>query len=250
MFFKQLFLFFGMDSGFSEVKERLRYFYASVSPKTWLFAALGIVCFFLIVLFGAVGLLAGIIIILAFVGLLVLKKSVSSLEEKRQFLLSANKEAEKRFLKHLLDEETYRKILSANERRLIEIDAELKARDSFPKLSEKETKGLDSHSRHRLKALLDEKRKAVSEFELAKTKFYKHRIDEKTFQEIASEKQSKIVEVDTLIADLYRLEAKAIMQAAEKKLKTFDFLDSSAKQPSSSAPADSSVSRRKRYSRK
>lgn len=206
--------------------ERLRAFYGSIQPKTWLLVVLGAVCIALIVLFGFFGLLAGIALILASVALLVLRKSTSTLEERKQFLNLAGKEAEKRFLKRLIDEPTYRKIVSSNERKLIEVEAEIKARESLKVPSSKEVKGLDSHSRHKLNCLLADKRKAVSEFELAKTKFYKHKIDDKTFQEIASEKQSKIVEIDTLIADLYRQEAKAIMQDTERRLKTLALLDS------------------------
>ncbi|MDO8647370.1 MAG: hypothetical protein Q7R70_03070 [Candidatus Diapherotrites archaeon] len=209
-----------MGFDFSAVKEEAVLFFNRLSLKTWLLVGLFVVCFLLVVFFQLLGLAFGIFLIFAVVAFLILQKSHVSLQEHKEVLVRENRAAEKRFLKHLIDEKTFKKIVSDNERRIIGIDANLKAREEVADFSVAENSALSIRKRHKLKELLEEKKRVVSEFEFAKAKFYKRKIDEKTFQEISMEKQTRLVELDTFIAELYRTEAQEIMLDTARKLKS------------------------------
>ena len=206
-----------MTFDFFELLQGAKYFARRFSLQAWIIVVLFVLCFLLVVFFQVWGLVFGLVLIIAVVFVLISVGHNVSLEAQRQRLLEENKEVEKRFLKHVIDERTFKQIVADNEKRLIMIEAELKKRVSKP-APEEDLSQLDVRKRHKLKTLLDEKQSVLSELEIAKSKYFRHKIDDKTFQEISMEKQKKLVGLDTRISELYREEARDIMQDTARKL--------------------------------
>src|SRR3989344_2362237 len=237
-----------MALDFSGIREQAdsgaRKVFFSLSLKAWLLVALFVFCFLLIVFFQLQGLVVSLLLILAFILLLIFLKPKPSLQQQMDLIVQQSKEAEKRFLKHLIDEHTFSQIRLENEKKLIGIEAALKREQNPQSLLDLESSELDVRKRHKLKELLLEKDQAVLELEIAKQRYYKHRLDEKFFQEISSEKQKRLVELDTLISELYKLEAKEIMQDTERRLK-----QAGVKQDSEGVDETMQPSRRRRLKR-
>jgi hypothetical protein len=204
-----------MSLGFSSFADSLK----RVPLIIWALLALFVVCFLLVVFFQVLGLLLGFLLLVAFIVFLVLHRhSGSSSIELREFLLQENKEAEKRFLKHEIDEATFKSLVSENQKRLIEIDAGLKKQEQLP--LGRDVSQVSMKRRHKLRVLLDEKEKVASELNIARQKYFKHKLDESTFREISMEKQKLLVGLETKISALYKEEAREIVQDTARRLET------------------------------
>lgn len=204
---------------FFEFAKNVKSALQQVSLKTWVILSLFVVCGLLVIVLEVWGLVLGLVLIFVFVFFLVMQKQKHSLEEQRELLLSENREVERRFLKHEIDEKIFKQIVSDNTKKLISLEVEMKGSSLKPD-SEELLSQLDVRKRHKLKTLLDEKNFVLSELNLAKQKYFKHEVDEKTFHEISLEKQKRLVELDTMISELYKQEAKDIMQETARKLQS------------------------------
>lgn len=185
-----------------------------------------LVAVFLIVAFGVNGLLIVLIGAILFIaGIIILRSMEKSLEEltkQRESLADEITLAEKKYMKHKMDKEAYVQLNEENQKKLITIEAEIEARKVETKIDEKtkkEEKKLNTRRRHRLKELLKEKEMIFKEMKVARKKFLKRKIDEKTYSSAVGGLQKKLVNVEVAISGLYKEEAKDIMRQTNTRLK-------------------------------
>jgi hypothetical protein len=152
----------------------------------------------------------GIVIIAIIVAFFMVKKKgkLEELQQERQNLIVALKESEKKYLKHKIDQPTFDKISKEKNTKLIKIEAEidsLKSRD----LSKEDLKKADTVSSDKRKVLFDllqQKQIKIHELKIAENGYYKRKIDESTFQKIASEIKLEIISIESQIEALQQAE--------------------------------------------
>ncbi|MDD5163867.1 MAG: hypothetical protein PHD95_06725, partial [Candidatus ainarchaeum sp.] len=69
-------------------------------------------------------------------------------------------------------------------------------------LSLSELAEVEPKNRHLLKELLEEKQKYQREIELAQNRYFKRKIDEKTYQGIVNSGQAKMIEIDARVRSI------------------------------------------------
>ncbi len=124
------------------------------------------------------------------------KSKASALFEKKRQLLQELEIAEQKFLKREILEENYRNLVGKKQQELIRIDSLLSKHAPTKELSQSELTEVEPKNRHLLKELLEEKQKYQQEIGLAQNRYFKRKIDEKTYQGIANSGQAKIIEID------------------------------------------------------
>jgi len=177
--------------------------------------------------FGLIVFLVPIAIIIGalFVAVLIVNKKehVDIFQEDRQKLVAELKEAEKQFLQHKIDKNTFDTISKKNNSELIRIESEIDSQKN-KNLSKEDMKKADNLSADKRKVLFDlleQKQKKVHQLKIAENSFYKRKIDEVTFQKISSDIKTEIISLEGQI--------KALQETAEiNKIK--DQLKESAKE--------------------
>jgi hypothetical protein len=119
----------------------------------------------------------------------------------RQQALSAIKQAEKNFLQHKIDKETFDKISQENNSKLIQIEAKIDVEKNkgAPKSEMKKNSSISSDKRNIIKGLLDQKQIKVTELKKAENSFYHRKIDEDGFKKISSQIKGEIITIDSQI---------------------------------------------------
>jgi len=131
-----------------------------------------------------------------------------ALQNERQKHVQALKEAEKQFMKHKIDKETFDRVSQEANESLIRIESELDAQKSEGATPEeaKKIKGVSFDKRKALGELLEQKKKKVHELKIAENSYYKRKIDDKAFQHISSQINAEIVSIEGQIKALQAAE--------------------------------------------
>ncbi len=119
-------------------------------------------------------------------------------KQKRDSLVSQLKEAEKQFLKHKIDKDTFDKISKEKNAELIKIEAEIDAGKKHT-LGEKDIKkmeGLSQDKKEVLTGLLEQKQKKIHELQIAERSYLKRKIDEQAYKKISSEIKEEIISIE------------------------------------------------------
>lgn len=129
------------------------------------------------------------------------KGKIDILQEGRKKAIIELKEAEKQFLQHKIDKKTFDSISQEKNTALIKTESEI---DSFKKInlpSEdiKKIELVSSSKKKILLGLLEEKQLKVHELKLSEQSYLKRKIDENTFQNIASNIKKEIISIDAQI---------------------------------------------------
>jgi hypothetical protein len=127
---------------------------------------------------------------------------------RREEITQELKEAEKRFLKHKIDKETFDKISKEKNAELIRLEAELDTKKK-ERLNFEEAKALDTVSKDKrqvLSGLMEQKQKKVHELKIAERSYLKRKIDEKTFKKISSEVKQEIISIEGKIRAIHKSE--------------------------------------------
>ncbi|MFH1256747.1 MAG: hypothetical protein V1494_05660 [Candidatus Diapherotrites archaeon] len=169
------------------------------------------------------GFVLAVLLIMAGVGLKVWKKkeSAEELVEQKNALQEELSLAEKKFMTRKLDEKSYNEMREDLQRKLISLEARIEARKmrkEFGRLSEVKAKKLEPKRRHKLNDLLNESEMLLKELSIANSKYLKRKIDEKTYRQLASEKQKRLVGIEAEINRIYRQEAAEIMGETQRKI--------------------------------
>ena len=185
--------------------------------------AAAIVVLFVTIFNALAGFVLAIVFIMAGVGLKIYQKktSVDELREKKNALVDELAQAEKNFMTRKLNEKAYKELSEELQRKLISIEAEIEIRkmsEGFRKLAQVKTKKLEPKRRHNLMDLLKESEVLMKELNIANAKYLKRKIDEKTYRAISTEKQKRLVGIQSEINRLYREEASDIMEDTQRKL--------------------------------
>jgi len=126
------------------------------------------------------------------------KNDSDSLQGKRQTLIAQLQEAERQFLKHKIDKNTFDSISKEKHEELIKIESQIDAGKKL-QLSEKEIKKIEEVSADKkkiLKGLFEQKQKKVCELNLAEQNYLKRRIDETTYLKISSDIKKEMISID------------------------------------------------------
>jgi hypothetical protein len=142
------------------------------------------------------------------------------LEEKRK-IAGMIAEAEQKVLQRELSEESFRDFALGKQKELIGIESRIAA------LKEKEGAGfreenqqIVSRKKHVLKGLLQQKKAVETELQISEQKYLRRELEEGAFFELQRNAQSKLLELDAEIRNLYADEnIGAVLQEMQQKLK-------------------------------
>ncbi len=152
----------------------------------------------------------GLIIVAIILALVLVKKKgkLEELQQQRQNLIVELKEAEKKYLKHKIDQPTFDNISKEKHSSLIKVEAQIDSLKSknLPKEDLKKADTVSSDKRKVLFDLLQQKQIKIHELKIAENGYYKRRIDETTFQKIASEIKREIITIESQIQALQEAE--------------------------------------------
>ncbi|MFA5125821.1 MAG: hypothetical protein WC462_02350 [archaeon] len=144
-----------------------------------------------------------IIIIVLFIAFFVINKQtkVGLIQEERQKITTELKEAEKQFLQHKIDKNTFDSISKEKNAALIKVEADIDAekKQALPKEELKKAENLSADKRRVLIGLLEQKQKKVHELKLSEQSYLKRKIDEITFQKISSDIKKEIISIESQI---------------------------------------------------
>jgi hypothetical protein len=151
------------------------------------------------------------VLVLVLIGMAVMfsaKKKDNPLILERQQALNAIKQAEKDFLQHKIDKETFDKFSQTANSKLISIEAKIDVEKNkgAPKSEIKKNSSISSDKRIVLKGLLDQKQIKVTELKKAETSFYHRKIDEEGFKKISSNIKQDILTIDAQIKGIQESE--------------------------------------------
>lgn len=201
------------------------------NPLFWL-ALVFLLALALLLRFGLDGLLVGFVLIILLVVVLIWFNRPNphqQLLNERTRLLEELSIADKKMLRRELSADLFTSIAREKQARLIEIDAllhESTSSPSTPRAHENDKlDALEARRRHTLKALLEEQALARQVLKVANQKFLKHQIDNQAFERLTREKQEELLQIEAKIADVYRNEARDIMNRAKNRLKSADSFD-------------------------
>jgi uncharacterized membrane protein len=130
------------------------------------------------------------------------KAKANSLYEKKRQLLQELEVAEQKFMKREILEENYKNLVGKKQQELIQIDTMLSKQVPAKEISKSELTEVEPKNRHLLKELFEKKQKCQQEMELAQNRYFKRKIDEKTYQSIVNSCQAKIIEIDGRIRSI------------------------------------------------
>lgn len=147
------------------------------------------------------------------------KKQENPLLIERQQALNAIKQAEKNFLQHKIDKETFDNISRENNSKLIAVEAkiDIEKNKGAPKSELKKNSSISSDKRNVLKGLLDQKQIKVTELKKAEVSFYHRKIDEEGFKKISSGIKQEIINIDSQIKAIQESEEIAKLKAQLKE---------------------------------
>jgi hypothetical protein len=134
------------------------------------------------------------------------KKSLVDLEKERAQIQEEMKIAEKQFLKHKIDTNTFNSITRESNRKLITIEAEMdtmKNKD-LPISQMKKMKYISSDKQSALDGLFNEKINKIHQLKIAEKKYLKRNIDESTYKNIVSDINKEIISIDSRIKGLHK----------------------------------------------
>lgn len=144
------------------------------------------------------------VLVLLLIGIAIIvsgQKKDNPLLIDRQQALDAIKQAERNFLQHKIDKETFDKISQENNSRLIRVEAKIDVEKNkgAPKNEMKKNSSISSDKRNIIKGLLDQKQIKVTELKKAESSFYHRKIDEDGFRKISSQIKGEIITIDSQI---------------------------------------------------
>ena len=145
-----------------------------------------------------------VLILIALAIIVSAKKKNNPLLLDRQQALNAIKQAEKDFLQHKIDKDTFDSISQENNSKLIQIEAKIDVEKNkgAPKSEVKKNSSISSDKRNILKSLLDQKQIKVTELKKAEGSFYHRKIDEEGFRKISSAIKHEIITLDSQIKSI------------------------------------------------
>ena len=150
--------------------------------------------------------LIGIVIVL-FIAFFIINKQtkVSLLQEERKKITFELNEAEKQFLQHKIDKNTFDSISKEKNEALIKIEAEIdgEKKQDLPKEELKKADNLSADKKRILIGLLEQKQKKVHELKLSEQSYLKRKIDEITFQKISSDIKKEMISIESQIKVIY-----------------------------------------------
>jgi hypothetical protein len=142
------------------------------------------------------------------------------LEEKRK-IEGTIAEAEKKVLQREMSEEAFRDFSFKKQKELVGIESKI---SSFKKKegadSEAETQQVAARKKHVLKELLQQKKGIGAELQISEQKYLRRELGESAFFEMQRSTQSKLLEIDAEIRNLYAGEnIDAVLEEMQQKLK-------------------------------
>ena len=155
------------------------------------------------------------------------EKGVKEYENERRIVENQLKEAETKYLKHKINQDTYDSVTQDSHQKLIEIEAEmdmLKQKD-LSVVKGRKMQYVSNDKQVVLDKLFKEKSSKVYQIRLAEKKYLKRQIDAKTYQKIKSDVDKEIISIDSKIKALHKadeidkikLEMKASLAEVEKQ---------------------------------
>jgi len=192
-------------------------------PRKLLIPLMILVSVVLFALLRETGLLIGIVLLI-FSVVLNLKLSGPSIEDlllKKQHLKEEINIAERKFLRHKIDEKSFAEIRNNAQEKVIAIDASIQTKKIEVKIDEyasAQMKSLNKRRRTKMLQLLKEKEKYKRALKLAEGKYYQRKIDANSYKRIVAEQQKKMIQIESKMAIILREQAREIMMDAEKKL--------------------------------
>lgn len=146
---------------------------------------------------------------------------IAKFESQKKQIEDELRLGEKKFFKREISQEAFQLLNSENQRKLIEINAEialLNAKMKLEKLKPQESMKFTGKRKDKFYELLNEKDALMHSFNEAKKKFFTRKIDEKTYKEILNSNQKKLVRLESRIDSVYIEQAREIIVKAEKKI--------------------------------
>jgi hypothetical protein len=146
---------------------------------------------------------------------------LNELKKQKNIILDELCLAEKKLFKREISQNVFNSLNAENQRKLIELDAEttlIKTKMKLNKFNSGESMKFTGKRKEKFNELLKEKNALMHSFNLTKKKFFLRKINEKTFKEINSQNQKKLIRLESRIEAIYKEQAREIVSKAEKKL--------------------------------
>jgi len=147
--------------------------------------------------------------------------SLEILGERKEQLLGEIRAAENKWRKRKVSEKVFMEMNEENQKKLVTLEAEIelkKVEESINRTLHEKAADLTESEKAQLETLLKEKEILMREAKVAKKKYLKRKLDEKTYQGISTVQQKRLIVIETKIKMLYRAEARKIMEKAKAEL--------------------------------
>jgi hypothetical protein len=146
-------------------------------------------------------------------------KKSNEMSLERQKVTNALKEAEKQYLKHKIDKDTYDSICQEQNQKLIGIESDidsLKATD-LPKEDLKKAKSVSADKKKIIMKLMEQKQKKTHELKIAEKSYLKRKIDQNSFQRITSDIKKEIISIEGQITAIQNSDEIAKLKGSLKE---------------------------------
>ncbi len=143
------------------------------------------------------------------------------LGERKQQLLNEIRTAESKWRKRKISEKVFEEMNEENQQKLVALEAEIelkKVEENINRTVHEKAAELTESEKAQLETLLKEKEILLRQAKVAKKKYLKRKLDEKTYRSISTVQQKKLIVIETKIKMLYRAEARKIMEKAREEL--------------------------------
>ncbi len=187
--------------------------------------------------FGILVYIAPLVFVMVLIGILIVVSSVASkiqipqrpkkdivqksndISLERQKVTNALKEAERQYLKHKIDKETYDSICQEQNQKLIEIESEMDSLKSadLPKEDLKKAKTVSSDKKKIIMKLMEQKQKKTHELKIAEKSYLKRKIDQNSFQRITSDINKEIISIEGQITAIQNSDEIAKLKSSLKE---------------------------------
>jgi hypothetical protein len=146
---------------------------------------------------------------------------IERLEKQKECFQKELSLAEKKFFKHQIADRTFNEIREETHKQIIALEVEIESKKIGSKmrnLNSRQLLLLDDKRKYRVSRLSEQRKKIIMALQKAKEKYFKRKLDEKSYKEIVRERQKELIETEAKIAGVYNEQAKEIMKETEQAL--------------------------------